>query len=171
MYSQRYGVYPQGHNLGLEIGGFVWVVTPPDCITHSVTVTGPSKTLFPCFLTCSFFICNRIQRSSIHSSFHTMDSLILGQVLRENVRSSMRRYLYFFCASSKSPDPPSENHDLGEIYSRLNHKPLECVNMYLKQIFLRKMSHYSICNSCCLCKGKMWDLCYTLHKQGMEGKD
>lgn len=82
-------------------------------------------------------------------------------------------YIFFLqiCASSKSPDPPSENHDLGEIYSRLNHKPLECVNMYLKQIFWRKMSHYSICNSCCLCKGKMWDLCYTLHKQGMEGKD
>lgn len=46
-------------------------------------------------------------------------------------------YIFFLqiCASSKSPDPPSENHDLGEIYSRLNHKPLECANMYLKQIF------------------------------------
>lgn len=104
-----------------------------------------------------FFICNSIHKSSIHSSFH------FGPSTEKNAWSSMR-YLYIFflqiCASWKTPCPPSENQDVEKIYSSLNHKPLECVSMYLKQIFGGKWAiiPFSILVAS---PKKKWGICVT----------
>lgn len=137
---------------------WLWVVTPPNCVIHSVTITGPFKSLFPCLLICSL-------SATAFTSLLSIAVFILGQVLRKMLEAAWGIYIFFSCRSVPHEKPlvllqKTRMLKVEKIYSSLNYKPLECVSMYLKQIFGGKWAiiPFSILVAS---PKKKWGICVT----------